>query len=345
MTEIDLYGGGPDRTLPPQIQMLQLASAHVAARAVHAYASTGIADALGATPRSVAEIAQAAAVRPDELHRLLRFLATIGVVREDETACFAATALGEALRPGGLSVVRDNTRLVGSMFFWYALADLGRQLVTGDVAFKAATGRSFYEHLDDNPGDAAVFNAAMDTLSSINIPAILAAYDFSSYHRIVDIAGGKGALISAILKKYPTSRGVLFDFRSVLEGTAVAPGISERLECISGNFFDTIPSEGDAYILRQVLHNWNDGDAARILRRCREAITKDERLLVIETAPPRGANQGNNWAALDLLMMVLLGGRERTLAEFEQLLSQEGFRPDRIIPTRSPFSIIECSPI
>jgi hypothetical protein len=305
------------------------------------FASLGIADLLQQGSKTADELAVLVGTNARTLYRLLRFLSTLDVLREQDDGGFALTPLGGTLRRGGLPVVRDNTLLVGSAFYWKALGGLLDHVVTGK---NPSLDQSFFEHLRGHPRDAAVFDAAMDSLSKVTVPAILLEYDFSVFRRIVDVGGGRGSLLSAILRRYPSICGVLYDAPNVINAGVVDEAIAGRLERIAGSFFESVPSGGDAYILRQILHDWNDEHATKILMQCRKAISDSGRLLIIETAAPSSKNSGNNWAALDLLMMVLTDGLERTLSEFENLLRKTSFSIQRVVSTASPLSIIEASP-
>ena len=338
---IDIFCGSSDPDVGPEIQMLRLASGHVPAQAIYVFASLGIADLLHDGPKAADEIADLVGAHTPTLYRLLRFLSTLDVVCEEENGRFTLTPLGRSLRGRGMSVVRDNTLLMGSTFYWKCLGGLLDRVVTGK---DTSHGDSFFEYLGSHPKDAAVFNAAMDSLSNASIPAILAAYDFSGFRRVVDIGGGKGALLTSILKRYPSLHGVLYDSAAVIDSAVVDGAVASRLERLTGDFFESIPGGGGAYILRQILHNWDDERAIQILSQCRKVISGSRKLLIIEMSAPDGKNFGNNWAALDLLMMILTSGRERTPAEFEDILRISGFSIGRTVSTTSPFNIIEATP-
>jgi hypothetical protein len=341
--QIDLYSGSSDPDVAPEIQMLRLASGHVPAQAVHVFASLGIADLLHDGPKTADEIADLVGAHAPALYRVLRFLSTLGVVCERENGHFTLMPLGRTLRSQSVSAIRDNALLVGSSFYWKSLGNLLDQVITGKNAFRTAYRESRFEYLGGHPKDAALFNASMDSLSKATVPAILAAYDFSGFRRVVDIGGGKGSLLTGILKRYPSVHGVLYDSATVIDSTVVDRAVASRLERVAGNFFESVPVGGDAYILRQILHEWDDERAIQILSQCRRVISNSGKLLIIEMAAPGGKNSGNNWAALDLLMMILLSGRERTLAEFEDILRLAGLSIGRVVSTTSPFNIIEAT--
>ncbi|MCE9613940.1 MAG: methyltransferase [Lentisphaerae bacterium] len=325
--------------------MLQLASGHLAAQAIHVFASLGLADILREGDRDAAELARLTACHPANLHRVLRFLTTIGVVTEIESSRFALAPLGQTLCRRPLSVIRDNTLLVASHYYWDAIGAMLHTVQTGDNAFQHVHGQSFFDHLASHSADADVFHAAMTSSSRMGVGAILASYDFSAFRQIVDVAGGQGALLTGILRKHPATRGILYDAAGAQAPGAVDATVADRLSRVSGDFFDHVPGGGDAYLLRRILHDWDDDKAVAILRQCRKAMAPEGKLLIMELAAPETAQAGNDWAAMDVLMMLMLNGRERTAADFEALLSAAGFRLARIVPTRSPYWIIESVPV
>lgn len=343
--DADLYSGGKDKAALPERRMLSIAFAHVPARAVHVFASLGIADILQTGPKDAAEIARSVRADAPSLYRLLRFLSTIGVVEETEDRRFSLTHLGRTLRTQPVSVVNDNVLLMGSPTYWSALGGMPEQIRTGENAFQKKHGRSFFDSLTADALEVALFHNAMDSMSKMSAPAIAAAYDFSGFDQVVDIAGGKGALLISILTRNLSLHGVLFDSASVIAASHGDAGLGNRLQKVAGDFLTEVPSGGDVYILNRVLHNWNDETAIRILRACRSAIRPQGRLLVIEMTPPEQRNTGNNWAAMDLLMMLLFDGRERTQADFATLLRAADFSLARVTGTKSPFSIVEAKPI
>ncbi len=238
------------------------------------------------------------------------------------------------------------SRLYSSDFMRAAVNGLPDTIRTGVSAFERAHGMLLFPYLAQHPGDAAVFDAAMTSASSSEIPAILAAYDFSGFHSIVDVGGGRGALLRAVLAAYPKMRGILFDRPEVVAGARSAieaDGIADRVEIAGGDFFQAVPGDADAYVLKSVIHDWGDAQGIEILNRCREAMPKAGRILVIDPLVPAGDQPSPN-KLLDLLMLAVMGsggGRERTEAEFRELFEAAGFRLARVIPTRSRMSILE----
>lgn len=329
----------------PETQMLRLASGHVAAQAVHVFASLGLADMLSAQPRTADHLASESGADPASLFRVLRYLASIDVVELDDDGLCTLTRLGRTLCSKPTSVIRDNTMLMASPQYWNALGGLVDNVKTGSTAFDRVYGKPFFTQLAEDPAASSIFNAAMNSSSRLGIAAILGAYDFSAASCVVDIAGGKGALLQGILRKHANLRGVLFDAPHVVEQATVDSAVADRFTKVAGSFFDEVPRGGGVYILRRILHDWNDEQALRILRRCREAMQPESKLLVIEAAAPTDLKSGADWLMLDLLMMVLMDGRERTGKDLRDLLGAAGFSVTATKTTRSPYWIIEATPV
>jgi hypothetical protein len=343
-SDVDLYRGGP-ADAAPELQVLRLASGHLAAQAVHVFAALGLAEHLKDGAKSDVELAALTGTRGDGLYRVLRFLGTLGVVAEHEGRRFELGALGRTLRHGAAAVIRDNVLLTVSSAYWTSIGRLLHALKTGENAFESAHGMGYFEFVEAHAEDAAVFNAAMNSSSRLGVSAILAAYDFSDFATVVDVAGGQGGLLQGILRKHLATRGILFDAASVVAGASVDPQIAGRFTATAGSFFDGVPQGGDAYILRRILHDWNDEKALEILRAVRGSIGERAKLLIIEAAAPAEGESGNNWAALDLLMMLMMDGRERTAEELKALLARAGFVLERVVRTRSPMWVLEARPV
>jgi len=314
-------------------------------QAVYVTAKLGIVDVLsdGAqTPRAIAE-----RVGADEraLRRLLRALTTIDILVEDRHERFPATPTGELLRSNHPQSVRAFAICMGAPLVWRPWGELCGGIQTGTPAFDDVYGESFFAYLGRRPEQAALFDAAMTSISSGNLPAILAAYDFSGLTKIIDIGGGRGTLLQGILEQYPQASGVLFDLLPVVtEAHPIkASSVAARCSFVGGDMFRAVPPDGDAYILKSILHDWSDAEALQILRNCRQVIAEQGKLLVVELllAP---SNQPDFTKWLDLNMLVLLSGRERSEAEFCELYAIAGFRLTRIIPLGAR-AIIEGVPI
>ncbi|MFF9480696.1 methyltransferase [Streptomyces sp. NPDC014733] len=339
--------GRPDtagRTRPGNggTRLLHLSDGLLAARALHLVAAAGVADALAAGPRPVAELAAATRTHPDALHRLLRVLAGEDVFREVRPGVFALSPTGQYLRsdhPESVHALLAFCELVGRSF-----ADAMHSLRTGEATFPRTYGRPFFDHLRAHPEADGLFNAGMAQVSRRDAAALVDAYDFGGARTVVDIGGGDGGLLLPVLGAFPGTDGVLFDQPHVVAAAReriAAAGLADRCRTVAGDLFGALPPGGDLYLLKWILHDWPDEEAVAILRGCRQAMGPDGRLLVIERLIPAG-NHPHPAKMLDLVVLVLLGGRERTAQEYEALLDEAGLTACRVIGTASGLSILEA---
>jgi len=339
--------GGLNATLIP------LLSGFMAARVAHVAAELGIADLLAAGAKSAEVLASETGANTLALHQLLRALASLGVVDELEPGRFALTAMGEQLRTGVPGSVRNIALTWGSERAWRSWGELRHSILTGTPAFRHVFGVNAFEYMARDPKQVAVFNEAMAEITRQVARAVVAAYDFKTFSKIVDVGGGNGTLIATILDSAPKLRGIVFDSPS---GSAQAPdqlrasGVLERCEAIAGDFFRSVPSGGDAYILKSIVHDWNDEQSVAILKNCRAAISAVGKLLLIECVMPARIDSSadhQRWTMLDMHMLVMLGGRERTEEEYRSVLAAANFELRRtlLLPGETGFSIIEATPI
>nr|WP_240163297.1 acetylserotonin O-methyltransferase [Mycolicibacterium sphagni] len=315
-----------------------------AAQTITAAAELGIADALADGPASAAELARRVNADADSLQRMLRALIGIGVFRQRRNGDYELTALANTLRTDSAVSLAGMARWIGSpqhREHWSHLTDAVR---TGTAVVPQLRGKPTFEYLAGEPDLAEVFNQAMTGVSEFAVAPVIAAYDFSRFSTIADIGGGHGRLLAAILGSAPQSRGVLFDLPQVV---AKAPallrkhGVQNRVQIVGGSFFDSAPTGADAYVLKNVIHDWPDEDAVRILRTVRAAARPGARILLIEfVIPDHDRNFHGKW--VDLEMLVVAGARERTAAEYDRLLKRADFRLDRVVDTVGPISIIEA---
>jgi hypothetical protein len=306
-------------------------------QAVHVAARLGLADVLHESPLTTEALAARVGADTAALRRLLRALASVGVFApHDDGRRWRTTPLAEGLRrdvPGSLHALAC---LYGDEWLWRAYGRSEHSVRTGAPAFADVHGQSLYDHLDAHPDAAATFHAAMSGFSQQEQAAILAAYDFSATATIVDVGGGEGELLAAILDANPRVQGLLFDRAPAAVHARTRP----RMGVVVGDFFTRVTGGGDVYLLKSVLHNWPDEQAVRILWNCREAMAGDGRVLVAERV--LGEDGGPAEAALfDLNMLVVAGGRERTLAEYADLFAAADLRVNRVVPTASPLSLVE----
>ena len=326
--------------LPPLL--FQMATGYWLSQAIYVAAKLGIADLLEETPQSSVELAAATCCDSSSLFRVLRALSSAGVFAQVGADSFALTGLGNSLRSNIPGSLRAIVITIGEIHY-QACGALIHAVTTGSPAFNRLFGASLFEHLQNNAEDSIAFNKGMTDLSSLLAHAVLFAYDFSEISSVVDVGGGEGRLLRRILDLYPDMTGIVFDSSDELRSPASPSDTEDRCSFASGNFFDSVPERADVYLLCGVLHDWSDERAAIILRSCREAMPINGRLLVIETiVPERGSASFSK--LLDINMMVMTSGRERTTSEFHILLSRAGFRITRVIPTLAPHSIIEAVP-
>jgi len=325
----------------------QLIFGKCVAMALSVAAKLRIADKLAVGPKTAAQLATETGTHGPTLYRVLRALAGFGVFSESADGSFSLTPVSELLRTGVAGSMRGMADFVGSEWSWKAWGELMHSVRTGRTAFDHAFGKPCFEYLSEHLDESEVFNEGMSGFSSMVAPAIVEAYDFSKFGTIIDIGGGHGMLLASVLKSNPGVRGVVFDSPHVAAGAHEAiraAGLADRCRAEGGNFFESVTPGGDAYIMMHIIHDWPDDKAATILRHCRKGVKSGGRLLVIDSviAPPNLADMAK---VLDLEMLVLPGGQERTEAEFTQLFAKSGWRLTRVVATKSPKSIIEGVPI
>jgi SAM-dependent methyltransferase len=321
-----------------------------ASRALSVAAQLDIADFLASGPMTSGEIAAAAGVDGATLRRLLRALVAFGVFEEEAPDRFRLNPAGELLRRDIAGSQRAGVLFTAGDMRWQLWLDLLECVRTGQAAVERAFGKTLFERNAQNAEESELFDQAMASYSAALSAPIVAACDFGSYGRVADIGGGTGRLLADILMANPTVRGVLFDLPNVVAAAPpllAASGVAERCEVVAGSFFDAVPDGADAYVLRAVIHDWDDARGTAILSNCRRAMTSAGTLLIAERVMPEKAEQGRAEDAylLDLEMLVNTpGGRERTEAEFQAILKTAGFGAARVIPTAAPVSILEARP-
>jgi ubiquinone/menaquinone biosynthesis C-methylase UbiE len=338
----------PSPASPPAnpAALRQLIFSFWAARALYVAAELGLADLLTSGPRTSDELAAACEADASALYRVLRALAGMGVVSELEPRRFGLTPLGEFLRTDTPGSLRAFARMMGSDWHWRTFEGVLSSVRTGKPAMEGMVGQPLYDFLAKNPKQEEIFDRAMTGFSSVEHDAIRQAWDFGTSGTLVDVGGGRGHLLAVLLSAHPELRGILFDRPTVIDGARDAigdKGLDDRCERVGGDFFESVPSGGDAYLLKYILHNWNDERVGAILRSCRRAMKPSARLLVVEQLVQPG-NAPDPVRLLDLEMLVLVGGRERTEEEFRAMLAASGFALQRVVPTRLPLSILEAVP-
>lgn len=340
-------GSGEKMTGPSQADVLgQMIWGFGVSQALCTAAKLGIVDVLGNAPKRASEIADALGIHELSLRRLCRALTSIDILSEDEYGRFTTTSIGELLRADHPQSMRPMAILIGSPFVWRPWGELFEAVRSGKPAFDQVHGESFFEYFGRRPKEASVFNEAMTGATSGQLPAILEAYDFSGFRKIVDVGGGQGALLRGILERYPDAIGVLCDVPAVAAAASEIRGtpLADRCGFVGADIFKSVPVGGDVYILKAIVHDWSDEQGIRILRNCRQGIRDGGKILLIEWVL-KPSNEPDFGKLLDLNMLVVLPGRERTEAEFRDLYDAAGFRLTRIISTTAGVSIIEGIPV
>jgi hypothetical protein len=317
-------------------KILQLSSAFWTSRTLHAVAELGVADALGDEPQSAEELARKLNLNADALNRALRLLASFGIF-EQRDGRWAHTPESRLLRNDEPRSVRGFLRLLGLPFIWQSWGHIEHSLRTGEPAVNTLGASGPFDYLNKHPEERTIFHAGMTAKAHREIPPVLEAYDFSQHKRIADVGGGRGHLLRSILDKSPGSAGILFDQDHVVADAPEHP----RMERRGGDFFAGPLPEADAYLLMDVLHDWPDADVVRILKSIRKSAPAGATVLAIETVLPQ--TPGPHLAkALDVNMLVMTGGRERTPDEHGKLLADAGFRLEKVIPTAAPYSLVKA---
>jgi hypothetical protein len=330
---------------PPHVQIVQMGMGYWVSRALYAAAKLGLADKLAAGPRSAAELAKETGTLASALHRLMRLLAGLGILKtERQGQRFSLTPLGEAMKSDAPGAARATLLSVAGPLFWKACEEYMYSLETGKTGFEKVYGMPAFDYLAKHPEEAANFTQAMIGVHGEEPRAVVAAYDFSGFGTIVDVGGASGNMVVEILNRYPKTRGVLFDLPHVVadaQKSFQANGLTDRTRVEGGSFFDRVPEGGDAYVLSHVIHDWSEEQCLTILGNCRKAMKPDAKLLIVEMVLPAG-DEMHPGKLLDLTMLVMPGGQERTAEEYAALLDKAGFRLTRIVPTQSAVSVVEA---
>jgi ubiquinone/menaquinone biosynthesis C-methylase UbiE len=329
---------------PPEVVLTQIMLGSLATQALYVSAKLGIADLLAGGPKSVEELATATDTHAPSLYRVLRAAASLGVFTEQENRVFALNANAEPLRSDTPNSLRDVTIFMGEDWHWQVWGKTMYSVRTGKSAWAEMHGDDVFDYFGRNPEAATIFNRAMTSLSALSTKAVTEAYDFTGINTLVDIAGGHGRLLTAILEANPSLRGVLFDLSHVIEGArenVASTNAADRVEFASGDFFVSVPAGGDAYIMKHIIHDWDDERALTILRNIKRAMNPGGRVLLVESVIADGNNQDFG-KLMDIEMLVSPGGKERTAAEYEDLFKRAGLRLTRIVPTKSAYSVIEA---
>jgi hypothetical protein len=334
----------PIQAPPPAAFLTELAFGMKMSQALYVVAKLGIADLLASRAQNVSQLAAVTESSERSLYRVLRSLAAVGIFRETDPKVFELTPYADALRSDAPNSFRNGAIFLGEEWVWKVMGQMLYSVKTGNAAWAHVHGSDAFDYLADHPDHLEIFNRAMTDMSVSAAPAIVEAYDFSPFKTIVDIAGGHGYLLAQVLKANSDLRGVLFDVEPVVAGAGSViekEGVTGRVEIVARNFFESVPSGADAYMMKHIIHDWNDELSLEILRNIASAMSEHAKLLIVEMVVPEG-NEPHFSKLMDLSMLVLPGGVERTKAEYHTLLADAGLRLDRIIPTQIPLSILEA---
>jgi O-methyltransferase/methyltransferase family protein len=335
---------------PLPVQLSRLIMSAWVPQAIHVAAALGLADRLAGGPATSDDVARAVGAKPDAVRRILRALAVLDLVRETEGGAFALAPMGEYLRSDAPDSMRSWALLWGSERIWNGWGKLLPAVKTGETAPKLVAGKNAFEWMAEDPALLEIFDRSMTELTKRHVRAIVAAYDFSGASKIVDVGGGNGALLAGVLASAPRATGIVLDLPHGRERALrllADSGVAGRCEFVGGSFFDSVPAGADLYVVKSVLHDWDDERCLAILRRCRDAMPGAARLLVVEVlAPerPTGSLLDAVIAGSDLNMLLMAGGRERTEAEYRRLLESAGFDVTRVVATPSMLSAVEAKP-
>ena len=343
-TQINAAAAPAIEQMPPEALLSNIAFGALMTQALGVAAELKIADLLAEKPQTVAELAAATQTNEQALYRVLRSLASAGIFTETEKRVFANTSYSEPLRSEAPNSMRSGAIFMSADWHWSVWGNLRQSVKTGKSAWGYTHGtKEVFDYFAENPLQSEIFNNAMTDMSASSAPPVVEAYDFSGFETVADIAGGYGFLLARILKSAPNAKGILFDLPHVVAGADELlnrEGVSNRVEKASGDFFKEVPN-ADAYVLKHIIHDWDDERSIKILQSINRAINKNGKLLIVETVVPEG-NEPHFSKIMDLEMLVSPGGIERTASEYRELLAEAGFALKRIVPTKSPYSIIEA---
>ncbi len=331
-------------SLPPHTQLVQMGTAHWMSHVLYVAAKLSLADHLAKRPEGIDDLAAITKTHSPSLGRFLRTLGHLGLVTEDGAGRFTLTPLGEALKTGAPGSARAAILTLASPWMANGWTRLLQSVQTGQPGLEQTLGMPIFDWLAEHPDEASLFSETMVSFHGTEPAAVATAYDFSAMNTVVDIGGATGNLLAAILSRYTTVRGILYDLPHVVRDAPSllqAREVADRVTITSGSFFDGVPSGGDAYLLSHIIHDWTEVQCLRILGHCRSAMAPSSRVLIIEMVLPSG-NTPHPGKMLDMMMLVGPGGQERTEPEYRTLLSKAGLRLTRVVPTNSAVSIVEA---
>jgi len=332
---------------PDYVQVIDMAKGHYVSMIVHAAARFALADHLASGPKTAAELAGPTNTHAPSLYRLMRTLASLGLLTEDSTHRFHLTSLGAALKTGAPGSARATILTIAGDWFWHGLEQFPYSVQTGKSGFEKTFGMPVFDYLAQNPEKASLFSETMIGIHGQEPAAVAEAYDFSDVGVLMDVGGASGNLLTTVLARHAAPRGILFDLPHVVTDAKPlieARGLSDRIEIRGGSFFESVPSGADTYMLSHVIHDWSEEQCLTILGHVRRAMPQNGRLLLVEMVLAHG-DTPHPGKILDMIMLVGPGGQERTEDEYRELYKKAGFRLTRVVPTASPVSVVEGVPV
>jgi hypothetical protein len=332
------------QTPPPHFQLVQMAMAHWGSHVIYVAAKLGLADHLANGPLSAEQLAERTDTHAPSLYRVMRTLAGLGILTEDNSKRFALTPVGEAMKTGAPGSARATILTIASPFWSSGFSELMYSVQTGKSGFEKMVGMPIFDWFAEHPEEASLFNETMLGIHGAEPAAIAAAYDFSGLKTIVDVGGSTGNLLATVLEHTPESRGILFDMPHVVRDAPAflkTRGVADRIKIEPGSFFEKVPAGGDAYMMSHIIHDWPEDQCLTIFNNCKRVMNSETRLLIIEMVLPPG-DTPHPGKMLDMMMLVGPGGRERTAEEYGELLDKAGLRLTRVVPTQSAVSVVEA---
>jgi len=331
--------------MPPSAQMMQMTMGFIVSQAISVAARLYLADHLANGAKPVGELAELTGTHEPSLYRLLRGLTSVGVFRKNTDGLYENSPLSEVLRSDAPDSIRAAAHMICDREHWHAHGNLLHSVRTGETAFDHTFGMPVFPYFAENPEVAEIFDNAMTSFSAPIAQAVAAAYDFGDARTIADIGGGHGLLLATVLKTSPNAQGILFDQPQVVEGADAvleAEGVATRVEKTAGDFFREIPVEADLYLMKFIIHDWNDAQSVAILQNLADSAKPGAKLLLVETVVEEDDAAPSMSKVMDLNMLAMTSGRERTAQEYAELFEKTGFRLTRVIPTHSPMQIVEA---
>ena len=331
--------------LPPQAVMMQMVMGFITSQAISVAAKLYIADHLAGGAKTVEELAELTQTHTPSLYRLMRALTSAGVFSKDAENLFSNTALGEVLRSDHPESIRGAAHMICDREHWNAHGNMLHSVKTGETAFDYTFGKPIFPYFAEHPEVAEIFDNAMTSFSTVVAKAVAAVYDFSAAKTIADIGGGHGLILSTVLAANPQAKGVLFDQPYVVEGASEVlknAGVEERVERVGGDFFKEIPVKADIYLMKFIIHDWNDEQSVTILKNLAKSAEPGARVLLVETVVEEDDHIPSISKVMDLNMLAMTGGKERTPSEYAELFEQSGFKLTNVILTPSPLQIVEA---